>query len=271
MTTYFDNSSPGGPGPLTSTGQVYNFGNRTKFWLTAISNVIPGQSIGPSVTFKIWDKEGGFDTFTVDYGQPPTKPCQFEGNIVDLIVPSGNPVSIRCILSSEPQGLGPYAIALGGTAITPEGSSINLTVTGAGNYVLTLSPPPGTKWTLWALAMKVFETSHVAGSNFTISELAIGIVTSQGLFNSEGPYWNVTGLSDTVGNTQSDEFWLVPPGTSGVFSSANFSHFLAQMPVNMVLDSSMAIYIQVTISGISVSPTMTINILPIGLQQLAGQ
>ena len=267
MTTYFDNSSPGGPGPLTSPGQVYNFGNRTKFWLTAISNVIPGQSIGPSVTFKIWDKEGGFDTLTVDYGQPPTKPSRFEGNVVDLIVPSGNPVSIRCILSSEPQGLGPYAIAEAtqAGATSPLGTSGTINVTGAGNYQASLTPPKNARWPLWAIALSILETKGGLAT-LTITGMAIGIVTTQSNFDSEGPYWGVTGLNDTIGYVQSDEFWLVPPGTTGVLSSATNLHFLANMPANMVLDSSMTIYVTFTVSAAANSPTVTVSILPIGQQ-----
>jgi hypothetical protein len=99
-TIYFDTST--NSAPLTASGQVFNFGVETEFWLTASSNIIVGQSVGPSVQFVIQSKVFGQQTIQVDYATA-TAPQKVSGNLISVIVPAtGGGVSVRLILSDSP-------------------------------------------------------------------------------------------------------------------------------------------------------------------------
>ena len=150
MTVFLDTSAPGGPGPITTSGQVFYFAAETHFYITAISTLIAGQSTGPSVTFTIYSRASGngIDILNVDYGQPATAPSAFTGYLVQVTVPAGNPVTVRCVISDFPVPLGGTSLAIAtntGNALV----SIGIPVTaGAFVFGVTNTCPVNQKWRL---------------------------------------------------------------------------------------------------------------------------
>jgi len=137
MTLWYDSSAPGNS-PITSSADIYTFGGiETELFIAAISTIIPGQSTGPSVQFRIQSKYEGYHTFQLDYATV-LPPKRFSGHLISVNVPSGNPVSIRVIIADNPQEI---AATLYGT-LTGGGSSVVTNNTGVTNVLSVIYTVP---------------------------------------------------------------------------------------------------------------------------------
>jgi len=194
VTTYFDTSTPGGQGPIVASGPVFFFGQETSFWLSAASNLIPGQSTGPTVTFTVTSKKNGVQIYNLDYGDVLT-PIEIGGYRVDVAVPTGgNPVSIRAVLSGDPVPVVPSIVGTATSNAQAEG-----TFTGNGpiatsyGTVVSALNSSNLAWTIRTL--QVFGGA-LAGGPFTISaDLVILQIAGSGAQAPVTPVWKAATAS----------------------------------------------------------------------------
>jgi hypothetical protein len=162
VTIFLDTSSVGGPGPLTATGQVFSWGGvETKFYIGAVSNIIPGQSTGPSVQFVIQSRTDGQSSFQVDYAtQFP--PRAFSGHLISAVVPSGT-VSLHIVIADDPQEV---VASLIGTATSSQGAIVQSTVTVNTTKTAIVTNSGNFKWRLMKLT---------AENNGTTTKIALWV------------------------------------------------------------------------------------------------
>lgn len=177
MAYYLDTSAPGGS-PLTGSGQVYNFSAETPFYISVASNLIAGQTTGPSVTFTIYSKKGGKTTFNVDYGTTNTAYAVPQtGYMIEATVPTGaGSVSCRVVIDRVPTPLTIQNVAatvtsgtvgINGTVATDVGQG---TAPSPGVVPLTGPPTPATIYGASPIAF-LAQTSK-AGNNVTTLTLS---------------------------------------------------------------------------------------------------
>jgi len=199
MTLWYDSSAPGNS-PITSSADIYTWGGlETKFYLAAASNIIPGQSAGPSVQFSLQSKRDGYSSFQVDYGTVmPPKECS--GHLISVTVPGGNPVSVRVIIADNPQEI---AALLVGTATRSGSQAISLSVSVGSGVTTVYTCPPNFKATL--LRAQLNNTTGGAKTyNFEIED-----------------------------STKTMVDYIIPPGGQSV--NAGATYFLGQGPGNNVV------------------------------------
>lgn len=134
---YLDTSQTGKP--VTASGQVLNLGAEVPFYISVASNLIAGQSSGPSVQFTIYSQKGE-SKFNVDYGTVNANWQALQsGYRIEATVPAGASVSCRVVVRSIPT---PITVVTVGTVTTggeqSGGSGVGI---GTGPTLLYTAPP----------------------------------------------------------------------------------------------------------------------------------
>lgn len=274
MVTYFDTSAPGAAGPLTASGLVYYFGAETAFWFTAISNLIQGQSTGPTVTFTIVSKRAGSQTINIDYGQPATAPVKLSGYAVYIAVPTGgNPVSVRCVLASNPV---PIAGASQSVA-TSGGSNAPQTVVATGSLTgtavsMTAAPPTNRKWFLYAV-LASFKILTNSGGDLEMTACKLGIQTNQaGDLQYAAAGWEAD-ISDVEMNEAGElmQCAFMPiganyfPGGEDVIEDGAI--LAPVIPFMLALEPTQQLYLEWDFTNNSIVGTAQISALPLGIEE----
>jgi len=110
MTLFLDTSAPG-QSAITASQQVYEFGAEVDFYLAVASNLISGQTTGPSAQFTIYSRKAGPDTEQVDYGTTNTTYARKRtGYLINVTIPVGT-VNLRVVVSSDPNPLTVQTVA----------------------------------------------------------------------------------------------------------------------------------------------------------------
>jgi len=117
---YLDTSATGKP--VTASGTVKDFGAEVDFFISIASNLIAGQSTGPTTQFTIYSKKNGVSTVNVDYGTVNANWAEkYSGYRVEAAVGAGaGAVSCRVVIKSSPFPLEVVTVA---TAASSTGSS----------------------------------------------------------------------------------------------------------------------------------------------------
>jgi len=197
----------------------------------------------------------------VGYGQHfATFPC--DGRIVSTVVLLSGSVNYYTTSRDLVHAFESNAVSAGGsTAIQGVDQVVNVPT--SGTYWFYISPPPGTRWRVWGIGSRF--TCYTSG-NFTITGLNVSIVSEQSAFAGEGPFWALTGLSDTITAAEGDELWVAPSGTTGVYSSAAFDHLIAAIPFEIVVEPSMEIQLEVTVT-VNDPGNAVMYLVPLGIQE----
>jgi len=263
MTLWYDSSAPGNS-PITSSADIYTWGGiETKFYLAAASNLISGQSTGPSVQFSLQSHRDGYNSFQVDYGTT-SPPRECSGHLISVTVPGGNPVSVRVIIADNPQEI---AALLVGTATTG-GSTAPVPISGALSWNTVSStqgfntnPPRGKRWRIWGLAAIL--AVGVTADTLTVTKWAFTVLNSSALI----------GVSDSkvvtqaLTSGQSYGVALLPTNSINVFGAFTAVDFLAIIPFEIVVETGMTVGLSFTASTGAGPITGTIQVVPLGIEE----